>query len=496
MKITATYSPEDNKLRLYASERLDPETYEKVKAAGFFWAPKQQLFVAPKWTPAREDLALLLAGDIEPEEMTLAERAIIKAERLDALAVKRNAQAVQLSSRVDELGERFSGGQPILIGHHSERSARRDHERREAAQKKAVKASEAANYWLYRADGVECFANMKNCERTRRNRIKTLLAELRDLQRGINEAHAALLIWDKLTTDEQIRYAVGNLSSHAIFLSSGAYTALQNGEKTPADIRESAIAAAKLRIEGPTRRRWIDHVLNRLGFERQMLGDVPRFDGELTPVILQAFAREMGADKPKAIETDPGFYQLESPLPLPLNIAERNYLELSADEWRDLMQDCGHIVEAAKPRRVSSKPAPASLVNPTQAEAAQLQEIWNLQMQVSCMSKSHITAKTAEVAPMTQDVYSRNAKGTYGRAVTMELDENGKRISNGWYGGEYKASGVPVVRIRAYTASADFYTPYRVIQVTDKPAKALPLDLGAIRAALLEQLAEPVAVAA
>ena len=52
---TATYSPDDNKIRLYASTRLDAETYARIKAAGFAWAPKQDLFVAPMWTPARED---------------------------------------------------------------------------------------------------------------------------------------------------------------------------------------------------------------------------------------------------------------------------------------------------------------------------------------------------------------------------------------------------------------------------------------------------------
>ncbi|PCR50155.1 hypothetical protein CQA74_28320, partial [Escherichia coli] len=31
----ATYSPDDNKLRLYAVSRLDPETYKKVHDAGF-----------------------------------------------------------------------------------------------------------------------------------------------------------------------------------------------------------------------------------------------------------------------------------------------------------------------------------------------------------------------------------------------------------------------------------------------------------------------------
>ena len=45
----ATYSPDDNKLRLYAASRLDQETYKKVHDAGFRWAPKQALFVAPAW---------------------------------------------------------------------------------------------------------------------------------------------------------------------------------------------------------------------------------------------------------------------------------------------------------------------------------------------------------------------------------------------------------------------------------------------------------------
>jgi hypothetical protein len=46
---TATYSPEDNKLRLYATSRLDTELYARAKSAGFSWAPRQQLFVAPMW---------------------------------------------------------------------------------------------------------------------------------------------------------------------------------------------------------------------------------------------------------------------------------------------------------------------------------------------------------------------------------------------------------------------------------------------------------------
>lgn len=78
-----TYSPDDNKLRLYASLRLDEETYKKVHDAGFRWAPKQGLFVAPAWTPGREDVLLSLAGDIGDEDSTLFDRQEQRAERFN-----------------------------------------------------------------------------------------------------------------------------------------------------------------------------------------------------------------------------------------------------------------------------------------------------------------------------------------------------------------------------------------------------------------------------
>ncbi|MEY9237736.1 hypothetical protein ABIF78_010117 [Bradyrhizobium japonicum] len=62
MQHSATYSPDDNKLRLYPAHRLDAEEYARVKAAGFKWAPRQELFVKPSWSPEAEDLLTELAG--------------------------------------------------------------------------------------------------------------------------------------------------------------------------------------------------------------------------------------------------------------------------------------------------------------------------------------------------------------------------------------------------------------------------------------------------
>lgn len=347
--ITATYSPEDNKIRLYSTTRLDSETYARVKEAGFAWAPKQELFVAPKWTPQREDLAMELAGEIEPEEMTVAERAELKAERLDGIAHKRARQANAFQAAANELSQAFYMGQPILVGHHSERKARKTQERMHSAMSNAVNASKDANYWLYRASGVEAHANMKNDPRVRANRIKTLLAELRDLQRDINHANLCLKVWEKITADAAIEKA----------LDCGF---LETGQLAPWSIRDKmrennwdmqqarayCIENAERVVKSGNRRRWIEHILNRLSYERELLGSVGRYEGQITPVILQAFAREHGAHKPAASVVEGGSFQLESKVALPLHLADGDTLKMTADEWRDLMQGVGYSVPAKK----------------------------------------------------------------------------------------------------------------------------------------------------
>lgn len=92
---TATYSPDDNKLRLYPKYRLDAETLQTVKRYGFKWAPRQGLFVAPMWTPDREDLLLRLCGEIGDEDTSLVDRAEDRAERFAEYSEKRATDAAR-----------------------------------------------------------------------------------------------------------------------------------------------------------------------------------------------------------------------------------------------------------------------------------------------------------------------------------------------------------------------------------------------------------------
>ena len=491
ISFTATYSPEDNKIRIYASSRLDAETYAQVKEAGFKWAPKQELFVAPRWTPQREDLAIKLAGEIEAEEMTLAERAAMKAERLEDLADKRHAQSNAFARRADELSQAFYMGQPILVGHHSERGARKTQERMHSAMTASVKAEKAAGYWLGRASSAEHYASRKNDPRVRANRIKTLLAELRDFQRGINRAHTALAIWDEITTDEQIRDALRNRDSRELWSGYDLYYKVDKGEIAPGDARQQCIDGAMVTVNGPNRRRWIEHILHRLAFERSMLGDVPRYDGEFTPVIIQAFAREHGAESPKCTVIAAGRFRLESPVPLPAHIASASSLELNQDDWRDLMQACGYTVPERKARR-AGKPGTVPLINPSREQAEQLQEIWNLRM-IAARKGKQSAAKPNEVRETEQAFYSANSKGDYDVFKTVEIAAEGRPVRMKWQGHERVRSGEPVARIRIAGLGLQMYQPDAVVVITDKPGKPLPIDLDALEADARHAAAEEAA---
>jgi hypothetical protein len=78
---TATYCPEDNKLRLYVGRVPRPE-YDALRAEGWTATPKQGCDFVATWTPEREDTALLYGdGIIDDEDQDPGERAAERAER-------------------------------------------------------------------------------------------------------------------------------------------------------------------------------------------------------------------------------------------------------------------------------------------------------------------------------------------------------------------------------------------------------------------------------
>lgn len=274
--MTATYSPDDNKLRLYSMTRLDSETYTRVKTAGFKWAPKQDLFVAPMWTPAREDLLLELCEEIGDEDTSLVDRAEQRAERFEDYSDRRAGDSQKATAHVKSIADGIPFGQPILVGHHSEKHARKHAEQIENGMRKAVKMWDQAKYWTSRAAGALSHAKYKERPDVRARRIKTIEADKRKQERTRKEAEKFL----KAYTDPEARGVTlkdGRELLPALLvtweggLSHEDTRRLEDGELDFETALEMATAAKRRVIEWCNR--WISHYDNRLSYERAMLDE-------------------------------------------------------------------------------------------------------------------------------------------------------------------------------------------------------------------------------
>jgi phospholipid N-methyltransferase len=280
---TATYSPDDNKLRMAPFARLSREDYDRVKALGFAWAPKQELFVAGMWTPAREDLLVEFCGSIDDEDKTLEERAEERAERFEDYSEKRAADAAQARAGVARIADGIPLGQPILIGHHSERRARKDAQRIEDGMRRTVKMWETSEYWKHRAAGAIRHARYKERPDVRARRIKTIEADLRKVERNIASNRALHAAWTAVDSHAAAYFVAGRSWLNVADDDRGghwtAYDVLrpdaERYQACPAltwdDVRARALAI--LDRYPPTAQRWIDHYNNRLAYERAMLED-------------------------------------------------------------------------------------------------------------------------------------------------------------------------------------------------------------------------------
>lgn len=292
---TATYSPEDNKLRLYPNFRLPKELYYRVRRAGFVWAPKQELFVAPMWTPEREDLLIELCGEIGDEDTSLVDRAEIRADRFNDYSHKRLDEANRAHAAVERICDHIPFGQPIIVGHHSERRARSDAERIENGMRKAVSLWQTSQYWTMRAKGALRHAKYKELPAVRARRIKTIEADKRKRERTKEESERLLTSWqndDNHLTHERARTIANfeRLNTHRSYPltefprnppasqyegSMGLWSALGEDAEhaiiTPQQAQQIAVEAHNRSIDYSLR--WIEHYDHRLCYERAMLED-------------------------------------------------------------------------------------------------------------------------------------------------------------------------------------------------------------------------------
>jgi hypothetical protein len=146
--------------------------------------------------------------------------------------------------------------------------------------------------------------------------------------------------------------------------------------------------------------------------------------------------------------------------------------------------------KAEKKERAKAKkdlPPEPKLINPTDEDAERLQALLNANILASLRSRAS-EFKPSEVLRITQAVYSANSGGSYARAGTKSICGGGVvfHCYSQFYGDERKQllekQGPIICHVRTAHRSA-FYSPDRVVILTDKPQKPLPAAVWASVAA-------------
>ncbi len=125
-------------------------------------------------------------------QMTYRERRIARAERLRGWAEKREEKAAAAYQAARAIGDNIPFGQPILVGHHSERRMRRDIGRIDGNMRRSVENSAKAEEMKSKAENILTAAEhaIYSDDADAIERLAAKLAEL-EAERGSIKAYNA-----------------------------------------------------------------------------------------------------------------------------------------------------------------------------------------------------------------------------------------------------------------------------------------------------------------
>ena len=116
-------------------------------------------------------------------EQDRVERAEARAERFSGYADNASTRSDAAWARVGKIADGIPFGQPILVGHHSERRARRDQERIQTAAQTSFDEAKRAKHWSNRQQAAEAYERHRNNPGRTLRRLDKLRADLRAVEK-------------------------------------------------------------------------------------------------------------------------------------------------------------------------------------------------------------------------------------------------------------------------------------------------------------------------
>ncbi|MFG3701583.1 DUF3560 domain-containing protein [Micromonospora sp. NPDC047620] len=175
-------------------------------------------------------------------EAERADRAGTRADRLTERAASADARADAARDRADQLTAGRLGGQPILIGHHSESKARRDQERSDALRFAAIDEAGYARHLARRAEGSRDNEAAKHQPRAIANRIEELSASIRRWERSRDHSSSSdeFRRWAQLHIDRDSEDRAHQRAKLAAMAQSGQFVPWCRDDFAPATTSASA----------------------------------------------------------------------------------------------------------------------------------------------------------------------------------------------------------------------------------------------------------------
>lgn len=511
---SATYCPEDNKLRLYVGRVPRPE-YDALRAEGWTATPKQNCQFVAHWTPERRDTALAYGEDyIGDEDQSPADRAADRAERFGGYRDKRTDEATGHADRYD--------AGPQVHGFQSQARAERSAARHDRIADRAGDSWGKAEYWTTRTAGVISHALHVSAPDVRMGRIKELESDIRRAEKSHAEYAACFERWQACAamTDAEAQSA---RALQLAYVEHGDYTHPRTGRKsylydharreegrnddplTGAEVcalwlsRHGAPAS-----EGP----WLTHYRLRLAYETQMMEAQGGRAGELEIVpggwLIGGGRRKLSTGERQIVKVN------KSPTTgRVVSVLVRDGFASFVNHWGNPFPDgvaqvLSHTIEieragpdcyraptpeelaafeagekAAKKARKAAAPAPIPLINPTDADAERLQVLWNdagkaahIESNLRQYGREYLDRyKPTAIRRMTQAEYSEVLGGAYSRVQTDEIGHEGERQEK-----RYNSKQIDTfAKIRtSHVSGESWHSPRAVVILTDKPQKELP----------------------
>jgi hypothetical protein len=506
---SATYCPEDDKIRLYVG-RVPRDEYLALKAEGWTSTPKQSCDFVAVWTPSREDTALAYAGFIDDEDAGPEDRAADRAERFGNYADKRAFEA-------ETQADRYDAG-PAAHGYQSQARAERAAARHDRTAARAVDRWSKAEYWTERTAGVIRHALYNSSAPVRMGRIKALEADLRKCEKGhIDHTKAEQLRHDSIlsiiehtegrrekitvpssycfrhtlhglcerdgtpedtdaTTEQICRATIETCLDeyHVREHHTEALEAAKHGTRPALEIAREWIAANPRPEDwNPDSSRYAVHLRLRLAYENQMLeaqgGRAGQQEMEVAGWIGKYQIRKINKSNATGRVVSvtvrcEGTRWGNNPKPGEWFLSQIEVERMAKDAYTPPTEEDKEALAAqiASEKAAAPKAKPVPLVNPTLEEARRIQEVWNQ----GHARSSYGGEPAPEVAEMTQAQYTAcSSSGNYSNAETVAISGGGQKLPSYSNTPQFPA----VAKIRK--------CKNQVVVLTDKPKKKLPAEV-------------------